>query len=213
MTIKFYKTKGKYGDFSNFALYPIEVMGTIWKTSEHYFQARKFKNPDLMLAVMDANSPMKAADIGRDQNNQLRDDWEDIKVEVMREAVFAKFTQHNKLKNLLISTGCEIIIEESPYDYFWGEGADGTGMNYLGKILMDIRSLINEADTSSLLSPWEYNSDIDPYDFFWSQGEAEDVLVDWQRCLKSLGKQDFNEYLENTEIPKVWMSVINEITK
>jgi predicted NAD-dependent protein-ADP-ribosyltransferase YbiA (DUF1768 family) len=37
--ISFYSENGNYGEFSNFANYPIKLKGKIWKTSEHYFQA------------------------------------------------------------------------------------------------------------------------------------------------------------------------------
>ncbi len=40
--INFYSTSDDYGDFSNFAAWPIKVDGKTWPTSEHYFQAQKF---------------------------------------------------------------------------------------------------------------------------------------------------------------------------
>ena len=42
----------------------------------------------------------------------------------------------------LLATGAEVLIEDAPDDYFWGRGADGTGANNLGKILMALRSLL-----------------------------------------------------------------------
>jgi predicted NAD-dependent protein-ADP-ribosyltransferase YbiA (DUF1768 family) len=43
--IRFYSVGDEYGEFSNFAPYPITLGGKRWPTSEHYFQAQKFK-PD-----------------------------------------------------------------------------------------------------------------------------------------------------------------------
>ena len=40
--IRFYSVKEPYGEFSNFASYPIRIKGKTWATSEHYFQAQKF---------------------------------------------------------------------------------------------------------------------------------------------------------------------------
>jgi N-glycosidase YbiA len=40
----------------------------------------------------------------------------------------------------LQKSGTEDIIEDSPDDYFWGEGADGSGQNMLGRLWMKIRS-------------------------------------------------------------------------
>ena len=47
MTIYFYRESDAYGEFSNFARYPIVIHDVIWHTSEHYFQAMKFPHdPD-----------------------------------------------------------------------------------------------------------------------------------------------------------------------
>ncbi|MFT6150347.1 MAG: putative NAD-dependent protein-ADP-ribosyltransferase YbiA (DUF1768 family) [Saprospiraceae bacterium] len=40
-TIKFYSANDTYGEFSNFALYPIKLKGKTWQTREHYFQSQK----------------------------------------------------------------------------------------------------------------------------------------------------------------------------
>lgn len=58
----------------------------------------------------------------------------------MYEAVYAKFTQHDELKKLLLSTGYAILIEHTPHDKYWGGGGDGSGKNKLGKILMKVRN-------------------------------------------------------------------------
>ena len=47
MTIRFFSKSERYREFSNFANYPIEIEGTVWPTSEHYYQAHKFDDPDL----------------------------------------------------------------------------------------------------------------------------------------------------------------------
>ena len=43
-TIKFYIVSDEYGEFSNFAAYPIKLKKKKWPTSEHYFQAQKFQD-------------------------------------------------------------------------------------------------------------------------------------------------------------------------
>jgi len=45
--ILFYSVGDEYGELSNFAPYPIRVDGKRWPTSEHYFQAQKFRDPKL----------------------------------------------------------------------------------------------------------------------------------------------------------------------
>lgn len=41
--IKFWKTDGEWGVFSNFARTPIEENGITYKTTEHYFQSKNSK--------------------------------------------------------------------------------------------------------------------------------------------------------------------------
>lgn len=69
-----------------------------------------------------------------------RNDWDQVKIEVMRKGLEAKFTQSQHLKSLLLSTNNTELMENSPYDNFWGIGSNGTGSNILGKLLMELRS-------------------------------------------------------------------------
>lgn len=57
----------------------------------------------------------------------------------MRKAVYAKFSQNNELKDILLKTSSEDIIENTSNDYYWGCGTNGSGTNMLGIILMEIR--------------------------------------------------------------------------
>ena len=69
----------------------------------------------------------------------LREDWEEVKDNVMRKAVYAKFSQNIELKNILLDTDSEYIVENTSNDYYWGCGINGSGKNMLGIILMEIR--------------------------------------------------------------------------
>ncbi len=137
--IKFYSVTEEYGEFSNFAAYPIKLNGKKWPTSEHYFQAMKFESTKDQKDILNAKTPMEAARKGRDRKRKLRRSWESMKDNVMREAVHAKFSQHNDLKELLLSTGGAKLIEHTDNDNYWGDGGDGKGKNMLGRILMSIR--------------------------------------------------------------------------
>jgi predicted NAD-dependent protein-ADP-ribosyltransferase YbiA (DUF1768 family) len=46
MTIYLYTTNQPYGEFSNFSKHGVELDGLWWKTTEHYFQAQKFNDPE-----------------------------------------------------------------------------------------------------------------------------------------------------------------------
>lgn len=139
MTIYFYKTNEKYGCFSNFAHYGFELDEKWWMTSEHYFQAQKFYGTEYVEIIRLLDNPMKAAKMGRNHNLPLREDWEEVKDDVMRKAVYAKFSQNIELKNILLDTDSEYIVENTSNDYYWGCGTNGSGKNMLGIILMEIR--------------------------------------------------------------------------
>jgi N-glycosidase YbiA len=139
MTIYFYSTRDRYGEFSNFAPYGIELDGHWWPTTEHYFQAQKFEDAAYRDRIRTAPTPKLAAELGRSRTMPLRDDWEHIKDDVMYRAVLRKFQTHAQLRDLLLGTGDEELVENAPGDYYWGCGKDGTGHNKLGVILMRVR--------------------------------------------------------------------------
>ena len=62
-----------------------------------------------------------------------------------RAAVRAKFRTHADLRAELLATGDEELVENAPGDYYWGCGADGSGKNMLGRILMEVRAELREA--------------------------------------------------------------------
>lgn len=142
MSIRFYKVNDTFGCFSNFSKYGFELNGKYWPTSEHYFQAQKFVGSDFEEEIRQVKSPMDAARMGRDRNKPLRADWEEVKDEIMKKAVLQKFKTHNDIKDILIATGDQEIIEETTDDYYWGCGTNRTGKNMLGIILMEVRSIL-----------------------------------------------------------------------
>jgi N-glycosidase YbiA len=143
--IRFYRERDSYGEFSNFAAFPIHLKGQMWPTSEHYFQAQKFAGTEHEAHVRQAKTPGDAARMGRDRMRPLRTDWESVKDDIMREAVWAKFEQHPQLRQLLLSTGDAELVEHTKNDRYWGDGGDGTGRNMLGRILMETRDRIRAA--------------------------------------------------------------------
>ena len=138
-TIHFYGVNDAYGQLSNFAPYPIQVDGQAWPTSEHYFQSQKFLAREHQEAIRQQKSPMVAARMGRSRKRPLRPDWEAVKEAAMRRAVLAKFTQHAELRDLLVSTGDARLVEHTANDAYWADGGDGSGLNRLGEILMEVR--------------------------------------------------------------------------
>jgi ribA/ribD-fused uncharacterized protein len=138
-SIRFYRSGDKHGCFSNFSRHPVVMKGKVWPTSEHYFQAQKFAGTEHEEAIRTASGPGDAARMGRDRRRPLRPDWEQVKDDIMREVVLAKFTQHEDLKRILLETGDAELVEHTANDAYWADGGDGSGRNMLGKILMEVR--------------------------------------------------------------------------
>jgi len=142
--IRFWSPRDEYGFFSNF--YRVKFtdnQGTIWQSSEHYYQAYKYISSDIEYAwlVHQTKTPKDAATLGRSGN--LRNDWESVKINVMKRALWYKFTSNDRYRDLLLSTNEAILIEASPYDNYWGEGKDRNGVNMLGQLLMQLRSKLH----------------------------------------------------------------------
>lgn len=147
MPVYLYSTKEiPYGCFSNFAAYPFELDGATWPTTEHYFQAQKFAGTPHAEEIRQTASPMVVARMGRSRARSLRSDWNEVKDDVMRRSVLAKFEAHPDIRAILLATGDEELIEQTTDDYYWGCGTEGTGKNMLGKILMEVRTLLRERD-------------------------------------------------------------------
>ncbi|XP_051120157.1 riboflavin biosynthesis protein PYRR, chloroplastic [Andrographis paniculata] len=162
--IFFYKTWDPYGAFSNFSPHPIQMPDEngdnySWPSVEHYYQAHKFVGLDdpiaktYLEAIKNAKSPEEAARIGRRAQRQrpdlVRSDWESAKISVMYKALKCKFSTHPCLKSTLLSTVGSVLVEASPHDLFWGGGRDGEGLNYLGRLLMQLRSEFSAESASN----------------------------------------------------------------
>lgn len=141
MAIYFYSDREEpFGTFSNFSRHGFMLDDTYWPTSEHYFQAQKFVGTEHEEIIRQSPAPKVAADRGRERSRPLRADWNEVKEDVMRRALQAKFAAHKSLRDLLLSTGDEEIVENAPGDFYWGVGRDGTGKNRLGFLLMELRA-------------------------------------------------------------------------
>ena len=149
MTISFYTRTDEYGDFCNFSSHGFAIDDKYWPTVEHYFQSQKFAGTEQESAIPRARTPGDAKGLGRSTAHPLRPDWEDVKDDIMYRGVLSKFQTHGDVRPRLLATGDEEIVESAPGDYYWGCGADGTGQNKLGKILMRIRAELRVQSNSA----------------------------------------------------------------
>ncbi len=138
MAIKFYTPE--FYVFNNFSAHAVEFRGKLYPTSEHAYQAAKCTDPQGREAIRQARSPLEAKRLANETYRASKDpEWRNKKVQVVEEILRAKLAQHPEAQEALRKSGHEDIIEDSPTDYFWGEGADGSGKNTLGKIWMKLR--------------------------------------------------------------------------
>ena len=139
--IHFYNKDEAYYEFTNFYQSPVWIDDSEWATTENYFQAQKYIGTPLYDAIQKCQYARDAFRISRSPQGSRwrRKDWEEVKVDIMRVALYAKYTQHQRLRDLLLGTGEREIVEHTSNDSFWGDGGDGRGQNVLGKLLMELR--------------------------------------------------------------------------
>lgn len=117
--------------------------GKTWPTVEHYYQASKFPTlPEFQEKIRQLPTAIAAAKLGKtkDPEKLIRADWKEKREELMRNAIFAKFNQNPKLKELLIKTYPRPLVFADANDAFYGYGRTKMGMNKLGQILMQYRA-------------------------------------------------------------------------
>lgn len=116
-------------------------------TSEAVYHFMKFKATvptaqqfQLMERIRRAPSAHEAFKLAESNKHHRRPDWEDVKVNIMRDILRAKAEQHEYVRRKLLATGDRELVEDSWRDDFWGWGPNRDGKNMLGKLWMEIRT-------------------------------------------------------------------------
>ncbi len=125
---------------------PLRVEGVPWPstyaTAEHAFQAQKADSKGLAEYIASSHSPDEAKARGR--YIPLRPGWEDVKEDIMRAILRAKFAPGREEHAYLLSTGDATLIEGTTWDdQYWGvdiTSPNRPGMNRLGILLMGLRT-------------------------------------------------------------------------
>jgi ribA/ribD-fused uncharacterized protein len=145
MPKKITKFRGQYEFLSNYCPASCKYEGLMFSNAEAAFQAAKTEDINIRRS-MTQMPPNEAKAMGR--RLQLREDWENIKTQVMFDICWSKFTENNCLGELLLKTGDAELIEGNTWgDTTWGV-CKGVGENRLGIILMDIRAKLRGSDYS-----------------------------------------------------------------
>jgi len=139
---------GEYFFLSNFHVNPFEWRNKTFFCGEQAFQYAKTWYPvdgetqrckDLGMRLLDTGSPKVAKRYGREVPLNVKE-WDENKVQLMREITHAKFsTSRTSMVGPLINTGAMMLVEGNDWnDTFWGR-CNGKGFNTLGVILMEER--------------------------------------------------------------------------
>lgn len=134
--------RNKYHFLSNFFRVKIIIDGLEYKSTEHYFQSMKFADPKIREQIRNTPTPSVAKKIAK--KFRKREDWYEISLDVMERALRVKF-DIPELRKKLLDTDDMYLQEGNRWDdTFWGvDLKTGKGENHLGRLLMKIRTEIN----------------------------------------------------------------------
>ena len=148
----------KKSPFSNHYPRQFKVEGILYACIEQYMARERAifakEQPSTILKIMQETDPVQLKIILyhlRKDNRQK--EWEEVAADKIKPAIYAKFTQHEDLRQHLLKTGDKTLGETSPTDLFWGIGLalydknalDKTrwrGKNAQGLLLMAVRALL-----------------------------------------------------------------------
>jgi ribA/ribD-fused uncharacterized protein len=131
---------------SNFSAFTLRWRGHRFDTSEAAYHWEKFsdKRPEIQELIRCAPSAHEAFTIAAHWTSYRRSDWDEVRVDVMRDILRAKVEQHPYVRKKLLETGTRELVEDSWRDDFWGWGPNRDGRNMLGTLWMEIRTEIQE---------------------------------------------------------------------
>jgi len=143
---------GQYKEFSNFYPVIVNLEGLNYTTVEHAYQAAKSTEFFFRKLIASLSSDKAGLAKKRGRTIKLRPNWEEKKIHIMRDLLIQKFNQE-PFKTKLLKTEDAMIIEGNYWhDNIWGQCycnkkcKNIEGQNWLGRLLMDIRSEIIEKD-------------------------------------------------------------------
>lgn len=145
--------RGPWAFLSNFHPAALTWENITYPTSEHAFNAGKTTEPDLRRWIAAADTPREAK--RRGQLVRLRDRWDDeVRYQVMRDVLRAKFTADPRRIASLLNTGDADLFEGNTWhDQHWGTCHCGLpkcsdpGANHLGRMLMNLRTELAQSSS------------------------------------------------------------------
>lgn len=119
---------------------PLGKKMVLFKSREHYYQAHKTKDKHFRSLIINAGESSRAKYFGSAKSGcPIVEDFDKGRSKLMREAIRYQFHQNALLLRWLKETEGATLIEEAPWDDYFGTGRDGNGKNVHGKLLMEFR--------------------------------------------------------------------------
>lgn len=130
---------GNYRFLSNFWTIAITFEGLSFPSVEHAYVAAKTLDQNERVHICHIGTAREVKAYG--QKLQLRPDWDQVKLKIMEDLVRQKFSKSITLRDALVATGTQEIVEGNYWgDKYWGiDLKTGEGENHLGKIIMKVR--------------------------------------------------------------------------
>lgn len=130
---------------STLSPHPIELDGEHWRSAEHYYQAQIAGSPAYATRIKNAATPEDALRLGSVWWRRKCSGWKQKRRLLITRALYTKVQMYPVVRDTLLATGEQLILETSAYDHYWGIGRDQRGDNTLGKVWMGIRTKLREA--------------------------------------------------------------------
>lgn len=144
------KFQGDYRFLSNFYSAAFFIGKYEYPSVEHYFQSEKTSDTAEKENIISASTAKQAKILGR--KCKMRRNWNELRYDIMRKGVFEKFNQNRILKQKLLKMDYFLIEGNTWHDNTWGvcfcNNCPGYGQNLLGKILMEVRSILWSSSSS-----------------------------------------------------------------
>ena len=141
------------GYLSNWYHSPFTINGICYDSIEQYMMYQKaltFNDVETAEKILKTKNFREVKILGRQVKNYNDTIWNGIRQIVVYEGLLAKFSQNEDIKNQLLNTGNEVLVECSATDKIWAisltidnvDSKDITkwkGQNLLGFSLMKVR--------------------------------------------------------------------------
>lgn len=144
------------------------TMADAYLCMEQYMMAGKaqlFGDEEVRKEILACSDPKQIKALGRKVHGFDHNIWDRFKYTIVLNGNWCKFSQNRELREFLLSTGDDVLVEASPYDNIWGirlsanspeakDPAKWRGENLLGFALMEVRDEIKRITENEGLCDW-----------------------------------------------------------